>query len=66
MYQENHDFSLDNMYTYLSLNYFATFWIILNYDWFKKELGAALSKNVASHYGHDFNPDPSITSHILK
>ncbi len=35
--------------TYLSLDYFAPFWIILKYDWFNKELGAALGKNVASY-----------------
>ena len=67
---------------YLSLNYFATFWIILKYDWFNKDLVAIFGTNVASysrfwalwpeittnmtHYGHDFNPNSSITSHILK
>ncbi len=34
-------------YSYLSLNYFATFWIVLKYDWFNKDLGVAFPKNVA-------------------
>ena len=50
---------------YLSLNYFATFWIISNYDWFNKDLGAAFTKKMLhnmTHYGHHLNPNPSITT----
>ena len=43
-------------YSYLSLKYFATFWIILNYDWFNKDLGASFTKNVAYYwYYSNFN-----------